>query len=446
MGCGCKKSKLVSSTAVPQNTPTGMSSKKIGPGTVLKSLWAKAEMPPCDACAELAVKMDEWGPDGCREHLDEIVNDILPRAKEWIRLNRPWTHRVFVGAKAIIGSKAEDAALKYFIGRDVLKAIEESEKTKPRPVAENVDMGTLMRGSREAFQRASSRQRKGSDAVKPFLIDREETWKTDNAIREKIGDLLLETTILVKSFKRHDALLRFVQSVRNFYPTISICVADDSFQNGETNDTAEKIKSMPNIQWIQMPYDSGLCAGRNAMVKAATTQYVILCDDDFIFEEKTDLGALLLPLPETDLDICGGLVRRDGKTASNWCGNFIWPPGPDHVLRMSHPLPIVELSRGIRFMRCDVTYNFFAARRQFLINHPWDETFKITQEHTDSFLTWKLAGAKVGFTIDCICGHTKHYNGDDYRKYRTRDFSQYFHRKWQIASRKLNGITQFSGL
>lgn len=37
----------------------------------------------CPACRELARKMNEWGAEGCREHMQEIVEDILPRAKQW---------------------------------------------------------------------------------------------------------------------------------------------------------------------------------------------------------------------------------------------------------------------------------------------------------------------------------------------------------------------------
>lgn len=54
-----------------------------GPGTELKAGFAEAKFPPCQQCEFLARRMNHWGVAGCRERLDEIVADILTRAKPW---------------------------------------------------------------------------------------------------------------------------------------------------------------------------------------------------------------------------------------------------------------------------------------------------------------------------------------------------------------------------
>ncbi|MEQ9407734.1 MAG: glycosyltransferase family A protein [Fuerstiella sp.] len=74
-GCGCRVTKP------PQPA---------GPGTELLSIFKGAGVPGCQQCAELAKRMDAWGAAGCREHLAEIVEDMLPRAVAWIEADAPW--------------------------------------------------------------------------------------------------------------------------------------------------------------------------------------------------------------------------------------------------------------------------------------------------------------------------------------------------------------------
>lgn len=63
---------------VPQPEPLGE-----GPGTELSNDIKSMGMPACQQCHLLARKMNGWGIDGCREHLNEIIEDIEPRALAW---------------------------------------------------------------------------------------------------------------------------------------------------------------------------------------------------------------------------------------------------------------------------------------------------------------------------------------------------------------------------
>lgn len=66
-----------------------------GPGTELKDIMTKAGVPSCQACKDLAYKMDSWGVDECRLRIDEIVEDILPRALKWVEKQYPWANTLF---------------------------------------------------------------------------------------------------------------------------------------------------------------------------------------------------------------------------------------------------------------------------------------------------------------------------------------------------------------
>jgi hypothetical protein len=78
------------------NTDPPKRTKKAGPGSKLKDLfeWWGAE--PCEYCEETATMMDEWGPDGCLDHMKEILDRIgVAAADRGIPYSR-WTAEKFV--------------------------------------------------------------------------------------------------------------------------------------------------------------------------------------------------------------------------------------------------------------------------------------------------------------------------------------------------------------
>lgn len=90
------------------------------PGEKLKAIFADKGAPICPACTVLALRMDAWGANLCRERIDAIVDEIHPRAVAWLQSSES----TFDQWKA----KAPEWAQKLVLRRDVLKAIDASEK------------------------------------------------------------------------------------------------------------------------------------------------------------------------------------------------------------------------------------------------------------------------------------------------------------------------------
>jgi hypothetical protein len=89
-----------------------------GPGSQLTRIMDEAGVPHCQACLDLAATMDALGPEGCAARIEEIVADILPRARDWLSSERPWAH------KLLLVVQMQDAALRLAIRRKVQQAIE----------------------------------------------------------------------------------------------------------------------------------------------------------------------------------------------------------------------------------------------------------------------------------------------------------------------------------
>ncbi|MCI4387243.1 hypothetical protein PGIGA_G00071900 [Pangasianodon gigas] len=116
-------------------------------------------------------------------------------------------------------------------------------------------------------------------------------------------------TIATKTFLRYDKLKDLIDSIRQFYPTVTIVIADDSEH--------PKPVTGPYIEHYIMPYKKGWFAGRNLAVSQVTTKYVLWVDDDFIFTSKTRLEKMVDVLEHTSLDLVGGAVREvTGYTAT----------------------------------------------------------------------------------------------------------------------------------
>ncbi|XP_070794077.1 beta-1,4 N-acetylgalactosaminyltransferase 1 isoform X1 [Pituophis catenifer annectens] len=109
-------------------------------------------------------------------------------------------------------------------------------------------------------------------------------------------------TIATKTFLRYDKLRVLIDSIRKFYPTVTIIIADDS-------QDIEHIEG-PHIEQYFMPFGKGWFAGRNLAVSQVTTKYVLWVDDDFIFTARTKVEKLVDILEKTSLDLVGGAVRE----------------------------------------------------------------------------------------------------------------------------------------
>lgn len=95
-----------------------------GPGTELKKLLEAEGIPSCSACLETARRMNELGPEKCIESLEELVEEILPRAREWVSQNYKWS-------KAL-PSFAKDPIIRERIRENIKKAVTNFRESQQR--------------------------------------------------------------------------------------------------------------------------------------------------------------------------------------------------------------------------------------------------------------------------------------------------------------------------
>ena len=185
-----------------------------------------------------------------------------------------------------------------------------------------------------------------------------------------------DCTVVIKTFLRPECLRKCVKSIREYYPTIQIIVADDSFNK----DDKIKIDDKGINEYIILPFDSGLSVGRNELLKRVKTPFFVLVDDDTIFTEETKLEWALYVLKNTRFDIVAGLYKPD-----KFYGGLRKTSDEKHLIRdFGHYDEILD-----GFPVYDFVPNFFVAKTDKVRNFGWCDKLKV-QEHTEFF--WRAKG------------------------------------------------------
>ena len=232
-----------------------------------------------------------------------------------------------------------------------------------------------------------------------------------------------DVTMVVKAFNRPGALLKMLQSIRQYYPNVQILIADDG-----------NIK-LPILSWkddrtttFHLPFNSGLSAGRNFLVDRVHTPFTLLLDDDYVFSTTTNLRRLYdVLMNNADVALAGGAAE---------CR---WQPGFIYVGLLELRGEELHMTSGTREQRKDCTIvdfmpNFYLARTAALQDVRWDDHIKICYEHPDFFL--RLQGRyKAAFCDDVRIGHEPMTSNPGYDKYRSQDqknYLRYLMDKWRI--------------
>lgn len=251
-----------------------------------------------------------------------------------------------------------------------------------------------------------------------------------------------DITFIIKTFERFRCVKRLVKSIYDKYPDANVLIADDSEKSCKEyfmNTYTDK-----NIRVYEIEKDSGLSIGRNYLLDRVRTRYFVLLDDDFVFDNKTDIVKGLTILKENDLDILGGYFRNY-SSVNGWFGAL--KVLIQEVIRFELPnnyignLNYDETSGTLfadyriydfpEYVRTDITHNFFIAKTEVIREkNRWDDELKL-QEHTAFFLKAKLNGIKVGFS-NLISVKHKPERLKKYNSYRNRNFVQLFMKKYNI--------------
>lgn len=248
-------------------------------------------------------------------------------------------------------------------------------------------------------------------------------------------DLEGDVSVLVKTFERPDALRRLIASIRQLYARMPIVVVDDS--RAPLDPVPEAI-----TEYIHAPYDSlGAAGGRNVGLTRVDTQYVLICDDDMVFERRTDVGRMLFSLETSRFDV----VSCVWLDFDPWKGICRGPRRFEGTLDIDDGTLVHRLgaTRGTidGLPIYDVVHQFFVASVERLGSDPWDAELNLS-EHYELFLSLKERGLLSTRLPDVVVEHRQE-RPPGYRE--IREANQADKERW-LAKRGLAGVRVEGGL
>ena len=245
-----------------------------------------------------------------------------------------------------------------------------------------------------------------------------------------VGSLTSQVTAIVKTFERPRSLDRLVRSIRRFYPRLRVIVGDDSVTAYPRSD----------VDYVRLPVDVGVAAGRNAILELVETPYFLSLDDDLAFTPATVIERLLDTIERHEAAlVAGDLV--DCEQRFRW-----WVHRRRQVLhgvirREGDSLQLVPghaSSVGDAY-QCDLTPQFFLAQTEVIRSiGGWFAPLK-SEDNEELFLRLKDRGLRVLHRPDVCIEHWQ-TNPEVYAAFRARDFAPL------VASRYgLRRITDLAG-
>ena len=222
-------------------------------------------------------------------------------------------------------------------------------------------------------------------------------------------------TLVIKTFERPQTLRRMLASVRKVYAG-PVIIADDSQVPYASDD--------PLVSVLRLPFDSGIGAGRNALIDAVTTEYLWMADDDMILLPDFDIGRVLDYLarnPQVDL-VGGKVVNLPQLRSASYLSS-------DLFAYEAQPIrPLGTMIDGL-----PVAYkvpNWYVARTEKVRSIRYDDRLKRV-DHKDFFSS---AYGRLLCVLDAkmVCLHTHSYFDPHYLSFRqdtAADFA-YLAQKW----------------
>jgi len=205
-------------------------------------------------------------------------------------------------------------------------------------------------------------------------------------------------TIGISSFERPECAERLVRSIRTYY-RCPIIIADDS-SNEVHEQLRETLQPVEGLTLLRAPYDSGLSVKRNLIVRTTITELLCLCDDDFIFTERTDLKLLITAI-ESGNDLAAGSV---GSTTP-YCHTFT----QRGTVMFEEPVDPATAPTWAGYTQYELLLNFFVARVAAIEAVPWDPPLKM-HEHGDWFM--RLPHLRKTLVPECLVDHVRDAPGD----------------------------------
>lgn len=251
-----------------------------------------------------------------------------------------------------------------------------------------------------------------------------------------------EYAVGIKTFMRERTLFKTIAAFeKNLTEPFRFYIADDSSKKSDRKLALyQDLRARGHIV-IEMQNDSGLSAGRNAIVKAAVEPFILITDDDVAIGNDETVKRLRAVLDSrADIGLCAAMVKQEKSGAPFASDNYIRGLRFERIGKLLKRIPAPTHYEKAAFDGGDTLYvmadqvpNCFLAHREIFDDLRWDERIRIEWEHIAFFIRMKEAGRwKAAVAVEADATHFLSEPDLEYERHRRNAPMAYFKQAYGI--------------
>ena len=271
-----------------------------------------------------------------------------------------------------------------------------------------------------------------TSGISSTIIKKKIGVKTARPRRRLRGDVF---AIGIKTFLREKTLFKTLDAIEKHFPyRYKFYIADDGTVTDEKARRYQELQKAGH-RIIHLPFDSGISAGRNAIVKKVEEKYIIVMDDDIRLTDSESVKRMLSVLEEDEnLGLVSGVLEHENGYpvgGEEYCRGLRFELRDGFLLRWPANSAIYNVN-GSSYRTADQVVNFFLARSELFDDVLWDKKIKVGWEHIDFFLALVKTKWKAAVCLDAKAIHSRPEHDFTYNQHRCSMISQYFLQKHGI--------------
>jgi len=243
----------------------------------------------------------------------------------------------------------------------------------------------------------------------------------------------------IKTFMRAPTLYKTIEAIKTYctYP-FKLYIADDGPQDDDKRYRYQGLRKEGH-EILPLPFDCGISIGRNAIIKAATEDYILITDDDVALADAESLKNMRAVLDSApDIGLVAAVIKGESGEyfATEGYAKGVRFERVGNMLKRTpaaHTLHRVG-ETGPLYVVADQVPNFFLAKREVFQDVMWDNRIKVEFEHLDFFLALQQTKWKAAVCLNANATHLRSDPEMDYNRYRRNASPAYLYSKWGFTA------------
>ncbi|MFA5154232.1 MAG: glycosyltransferase, partial [Clostridia bacterium] len=234
--------------------------------------------------------------------------------------------------------------------------------------------------------------------------------------------------IIIPTFLREEKLINCVTSIlkthgeaNRFQSFFKIYIGEQGDVSPNKQQFYNKLDELGHIV-CKLPYNAGLSYTRNYLISQTKEPYILVIDDDYIFNEMSYFEPFFrILLEDENIGLVGGKLNNQEQQptqilveqSKNEINSLVFILSPIKYSKSKKTLT----QKSYDYFESEYILNFFLAKREVFNDIAWDNELKLV-EHSDFMLRLKSTKWKVCYTPDIMIEHHPENNSEEYKSYR----------------------------